>query len=171
MAHIPGRGHEALRRGRWSAPGAEYFLTVCTSDRKPGLSEPGMSAQLSAAALQLEQESVWIVRTMIVMPDHIHLLVNLGPNTELSSAIRLYKGRLAGPLRSSGLRWERGCFDHRLRDKEDRLPAFLYVFLNPYRAKLISAGQRWPGYYCSAGDWTWFEPLTDSSRPFPEWLL
>ncbi len=127
MAHPSGKGHEALRRGRWSAPDAEYFLTACTADRRPGFSEPGMSDRLTAAALHLEQESVWVVRTLTVMPDHIHLLVNLGSTHELSSALRLYKGRLAGILRSSRLRWERGCFDHRLRDHDDRLPVFLYI--------------------------------------------
>ena len=26
------------------------------------------------------------------------------------------------------------------------------------------------GYYCAEEDWEWFQSLTDSGTPFPEWL-
>jgi hypothetical protein len=74
-------------------------------------------------------------------------------------------------LRLTDLRWQRACFDHRLRPEEDRLPVFLYIFLNAYRARLVPTDQTWPAYFCAADDWHWFEPLTNASCPFPEWLL
>lgn len=45
----------------------------------------------------------------MVMPDHTHLLVTLGDRTELSAAIRLFKGRLAPVLRNAGLCWQRSA--------------------------------------------------------------
>ena len=171
MARIIGKGHEALRRGRWSTVGAEYFITLCTASKRSGLTAPIVTNELIAGALQLEQESAWGVRTMTVMPDHTHLLVTLGEPHDLSASIRLLKGRLARTLRSSDLHWERSGFDHRLRAEENRLPVFQYIFLNAYRAKLLTPDQRWPGYYCHPDDWAWFEPLTNESCPFPEWLL
>lgn len=170
MARIVGKGHEALRRGRRSAVGAEYFITLCTAGRKTGLSAPTVSHQLISGALRMEQESVWVVRTLTVMPDHVHLLVTLGAMRDLSASIRLFKGRLARTLRSSNLRWERGSFDHRLRADENRLPVFQYILLNAYRAKLLAPDQRWPGYYCHPSDRAWFDLLTNESCPFPEWL-
>lgn len=171
MSIAPGRGHEALRRGRWSAPGAEYFLTICTNDRQPGLTEPSLVAAIFDAAHRLTADGMWQLRTGTLMPDHLHLLVTLGSNDDLAAAVRLFKGRLSPALRAAGLRWERGYFDHRMRANEDRLPVFLYVFLNPYRAKLLDTTERWPAYFCCPEDWSWFEPLTNSSAPFPEWLL
>jgi hypothetical protein len=73
-------------------------------------------------------------------------------------------------LRSEGLRWQRGYFDHRLRPDEDRLPVFLYLYLNPYRAGLLATSDLWSGYYCRPDDWAWFAPLTDEGSPMPEWL-
>lgn len=171
MAHDPKKGHAALRRGRWSAPEAEYFLTICTQDGKRGLEHGEITQPLLSGALRLESEGAWHVRTMTEMPNHLHFLIVLGTRLPLSEAMRRYKGRHASLLRSHQLHWERGCFDHRLRTEEDRLPIFLYIFLNPYRAKLVAPETRWSGYYCRPEDWHWFEHFTDSSCPMPDWLL
>ena len=104
------------------------------------------------------------------MPDHEHLLVTLSEDVDLATAVRLYRGRTSVILRTAGLRWQRGYFDHRLRPDEDRLPVFLYLFLNPYRAGLLPDSGKWAGYYCRPDDWVWFAPLTESGCPQPEWL-
>ncbi len=132
--------------------------------------QPNVLSGLLATGQQLDSEAVWHLRTTVVMPDHIHLLVSLGDTAELTGAVRLFKGRLAPVLRRSALSWQKAYFDHRLRPDEDVLPLFLYIFLNPYRARLLDGTERWPGYYCCEEDWKWFEPLTNASVPFPEWL-
>ena len=170
MAYRAGHGHEALRRGRWSAPRAEYFLTICTHDRRRGLSDEPLLSRILEEAHRRETESDWSVRTLVVMPDHLHLLVVLGESMELAESLRLFKGRMAPQLRKHDLRWERGYFDHRVRVDEDRWPLFGYVFLNPYRAGLVSAEEKWPGYYCAPTDWAWFGPMTDEACPYLEWL-
>jgi putative transposase len=170
MARVVGHGHEALRRGRWSAPGAEYFLTVCVEGRSRGLSDDPLASTTWAQAHQLASAGLWHIRTGTIMPDHLHLLITLGERTPLSEVIRLFKGRLTLELRRAEVRWQSGYFDHRLRDREDRLPLFLYIFLNPYRAHLIAPGKIWPAYYCAPEDWKWFSQLTNFSCPMPEWL-
>ena len=137
MVFDPRRGHEALRRGRWSTPRAEYFITLCTQDRKQGLTEPMVLAGVLGEMKRLEAEGAWRVHTAVVMPDHVHLLVAVGESTDLAGAVRLFKGRLTPVLRKGGLRWQKAYFDHRMRPEEDRLPVFLYIFLNPYRAGLL----------------------------------
>jgi putative transposase len=162
-------GHSALRWGRWSSPGAEYFVTICTKDRERGLTS--QTAVVVANALKLAAEGAWRLRTLTVMPDHMHLLVALGNVNDLAACVRLFKGRRVPHLRPINVQWQRGYFDHRMRADEDRLSLFLYIFLNPYRAKLLSPSESWSGYYCHPEDWEWFEPLTNSSCPFPAWLL
>jgi REP element-mobilizing transposase RayT len=165
----PGRGQQALRRGRESLNGASYFLTICTEGRNHGLETRALASEVLRYAG--DTTCGWILRSATVMPDHVHLIVDLGPSAGLSEAIRLFKGWSARALREQGIKWQSGFFDHRLRENEDSLPVFLYIFLNPYRAGLIPVGGQWPGYYCSPNDWTWLEPLTNSSLPFPEWLV
>jgi REP element-mobilizing transposase RayT len=119
---------------------------------------------------RLEDEAAWTAQTATVMRDHVHLLIGLGAKADLSAVMRLFKGRTSPLLRSYGLSWERGYFDHKMRTDEDLLPVFRYVFLNPYRAGLVHEGQKWPGYWCAAEDWKWFESTTDDGSAVPEWL-
>jgi len=161
-------GQNSLRRGRYSSPGSTYFLTFCTEHRAVGLDK--LYALLHGQALTLESQNVWVVHSQVVMPDHEHLIVILHEDADLPAAVRLYRGRTSVALRTAGLRWQRGYFDHCLRPDEDRLPVFLYLYLNPYRADLLPVSAKWDGYYCRAEDWAWFSPLTNEGCPMPEWL-
>jgi putative transposase len=171
MPITSGRGHSALRLGRHSVSGGEYFLTCCTAARQSGLESLIITARLLEIARGLSDDGTWLLRSAVIMHDHVHLLVVLGEHTVLSGALRLFKGRASPCLRGANLGWERGYFDHRIRQKEDLLPVFLYIFLNPYRAELLKSDARWPGYYCGKEDWAWFSPLTNQECPVPEWIL
>jgi REP element-mobilizing transposase RayT len=166
----PRKGYGALRRGRFSISHAEYFLTANLDRTRLPPRFVHLGKEVIDGANQLETDQFWTLRSMVVMPDHVHLLVRLTEKVELSSAMRLFKGRLSTVLRKRELHWQGGYFDHRLRPDEDRLPIFRYIFLNPYQAGLVSADQRWPGYFCSTEDLVWFGPLTMEQCPFPEWL-
>jgi REP element-mobilizing transposase RayT len=165
-----GPGYNALRWGRYSKAGSDYFLTLNLRRPASGLERANTTASVKSECSSMEREGLWTVRTATVMPDHMHLLVTLGDSGGISAAIRLLKGRIVPILRTTGLRWQSGFYDRLLREGDDRLPVFLYVFLNPYRAGLIDAGQTWPGFWCRAEDWEWFNKMTDADCPFPEWL-
>ncbi len=119
---------------------------------------------------RLERDETWMVRCTVVMPDHLHLLVTLGKHAKLSAAVRLLKGRLAPALRRAGAAWQPSFFDRRLRPDDELLPISLYIFLNPYRQKLVGVDETWGGYHCAQSDWAWFGPLTKESCPEPAWL-
>jgi REP element-mobilizing transposase RayT len=90
MSSTPTRGHKALRHGRWSSPNAEYFITVVTNQRQVGLVR--IAGDLIDLAHAMELEGVWSLRTLTVMPDHVHGLVTLGKGSELSGTLRTFKG-------------------------------------------------------------------------------
>jgi putative transposase len=165
------RGYPALRLGRFSQPGANYFLTLCLQRPKIGLTREPVLGEIFSEIRHLEDNGLWAARTAVVMPDHIHLLATLGREKDLSETLRFFKGRLAVAFRNYGLRWQPSFYDHRLRSTTEVLPTFLYIFLNPYRAGLIHVDEKWPGYFCAKDDWEWFKDVTSDERPFPEWLL
>lgn len=164
----PVKGHVALRLGRFSQCGASYFLTICTDQRKPGLAHATLAPKLLECAD--DPPTGWKLRSIVIMPDHVHLLIELTVVPSLSDSVRLFKGRSSVFLREHGLKWQRGSYDHRLRPTDDLLPVFLYILLNPYRADLLRPTETWQGYYCCADDWTWFKDMTSASSPLPEWL-
>ncbi len=164
-------GYGALRRGRWSEQGRDYFLTLCLQRPLSGLTDDIVSSRISDEAVRLERDGFWQVRTSVIMPDHIHVVATLTGERALSGVIRLFKGRLSPALRAAGLRWQPSFYDRAMRSGDDLLPVFLYIFLNPYRAGLADCQrEKWPYYFCAPDDWIWFGQLTSQDLPLPEWL-
>jgi len=164
------KGHAALRRGRVSTPNAAYFLTVCTNHRAAGLNELPIASRIVDEMRAMQIDGVWSVRCAVVMPDHLHLLFELGAKLSLGKAVSRLKAKTSAALRRSGLAWERGFFDRRLRAADDVLDVILYIYLNPYRAGLCERSKRWPWFHCHPDDWKWFRGYLDTDRPPPEWL-
>jgi putative transposase len=160
-------GYGALRVGRSSSFGATYFLTLTL--RRPATGLDAGAPAVEACWKQLEAEGKWQLRTGVVMPDHLHLVVRL-TSDDLSDCVRLLKGRLSPMLRRAGLSWQENYYDRRLRPDDDLMPVFLYVYLNPYEAGLVAPDKAWPAYTCCAEDWRWFGPLMKENLPYPEWL-
>ncbi|MEP7077740.1 MAG: IS200/IS605 family transposase [Chthoniobacterales bacterium] len=75
------------------------------------------------------------------MPDHLHMLIGLGAETELSKLLRDFNRITA---RTAGIKWQRNFFDHRLRHDESLSQKYDYIVANPVRGGLISDGESWP---------------------------
>ncbi len=166
----PQRGYSALRRHRWSSASVEYFVTLNAQRPTAALLVPELLAALTNQRAQLEQEGHWHVRTWTIMPDHVHVLFELGPSTSLADLLRLFKGRLTPDLRRAGTAWQSGYYEHRMRQGEDCLPVFRYIYLNAVRANLTLDPRTWIGYYCGDEDRVWFAPMSEETIAFPEWL-
>jgi putative transposase len=171
MPAEPVRGH-ALRRGRFSQPGATYFLTLCTEDRHAGLTHTAISERILAETHAMTTDTTWILRAATIMPDHLHLLITLGERLTLDKAANRLKAKTSALLRvhPSPLAWQRGFFDHKLRADEPLFGIFLYIYLNPYRAALAERTARWPWFYCCDEDWAWFKDYLDADLPPLEWI-
>jgi REP element-mobilizing transposase RayT len=74
------------------------------------------------------------------MPDHVHLLVQLG-EAGLEQVVRRLKARSALQLNQaigrSGRFWAPGFHDHALRREEDLKSVARYIVGNPLRARLV----------------------------------
>ena len=91
----------------------------------------------------------------VVMPDHIHLFVQGSHNFDLGVWVHGLKrvvatavsggrtGAYAETTASTTL-WQRGFFDHVIRNSESYLQKWDYVRENPVRAGLASAATEWP---------------------------
>jgi REP element-mobilizing transposase RayT len=170
MTLDPAKGYRALRHGRYSQDGGEYFVTFCSEQRKPGLTTNSAGQAIVAEIQRMEAEAIWFMRCGVIMPDHIHLLFQLGEKLPLGKAIARFKSKSGTPLKACELRWQAGYFEHRLRPKEDPLPLFLYIYLNPYKAGLLPKDARWPWFICGKEDTAWFSSYLDEGLPEPAWI-
>jgi REP element-mobilizing transposase RayT len=119
----------------------------------------------------MADDGTWILLCAVIMPDYLHLLVVLGERLTLGKAVQRLKAKTSARLRVAGLAWERSFFDRQMRPGDDRLAVFRYIYLNPYRAGLLTVSEPWPHYYCRDEEWSWFRGLLHVDRPYPEWLL
>lgn len=79
--------------------------------------------------------SVAETQAFVVMPDHVHWLLQLKDGVSLGEAVRRFKARVSLALGASI--WQRGFHDHALRRDEDIVAAARYVVANPVRAGLV----------------------------------
>jgi hypothetical protein len=104
-----------------------------------------------------------------VMPDHVHLLLELTGRLPVSRAIGKIKAAVTRNCHA--ITWQANFFDHRLRFAEKREAFAFYIFMNPYRAGLCPTNQSWSGWI-SLGLVQWeFEAKLQNGAPPGEWLV
>jgi REP element-mobilizing transposase RayT len=134
-------GHRALRRGRVSLPNQAYLVTATTLNRQPFFLDFRAGC---VAASCFEDRAILANAAMlawVLMPDHVHWLLQLGENDDLNVVINRLKSassRLANrELARSGALWERGYHDHALRTEENLRGVARYLAANPLRVGLV----------------------------------
>lgn len=131
-----------LRKGRISLPNHAYLVTAVTASRRMAFA----SFEAARVAVQCfhDRDVVRQARTLafVVMPDHIHWLMQLENGGNLSSVVRLYKTKVTFSLQQKI--WQRGFHDHALRDDEGLCGVARYVVANPLRSGLVKSVGEYP---------------------------
>lgn len=127
-----------------------YFVTICTENRIPWLARiddaddtaTKTEAQLTRIGTVVEQaiheiraryEAV-AVDHYVIMPNHVHLLIcidtaGLSKAPSLSVIVNQFKGTVTKNLGESI--WQKGFYDHIIRDEADYLSRWKYIESNP----------------------------------------
>ena len=138
-----------------------FFVTACTHRRRPLLATNPLHAAFMRFSERAYADHGIAVGRYVIMPDHIHLFVAGPPDFELGRWMGLLKQCLEKALRSSlnpaspaGRRlqkpvirtpiWQRGFFDHLLRNDESYAQKWEYVRDNPVRAGFVTNADDWP---------------------------
>ncbi len=80
----------------------------------------------------------------VVMPDHVHWLVQLSDGARLGEVVRRFKARVSLLLGTSV--WQRGFHDHALRKDEDLVGVAGYSVADPVRAGLVNRVGEYPDW-------------------------
>jgi len=157
-----GRRSIRLRGYDYTKPGA-YFLTICTADRAPLFGEvvdgivhhSSLGGVASAFWSDIGIHFPFVtVDAFIVMPDHVHgILVFNGDGAiplngvtifsaisprrgSLVVVVRSYKGAVTSHARRDGFEgpvWQRGIYEHIIRDGQALARIRRYIVSNPAR--------------------------------------
>lgn len=134
--------------------GGVYFITVCTRNKelllwerdafvgatcgRPPLSAAGEMVDREIAHLSSVYPNVWIEKA-VVMPNHIHLLLCIESEESgrpqvaptVSRIMQQFKGTVS--KRCGRPVWQKGYYDHVIRDENDFLTKWNYIDTNPAR--------------------------------------
>jgi REP element-mobilizing transposase RayT len=134
-------GHKALRRGRCSLPGHVYLVTTATLDRQEFFTDFQAAC---AAVCQFVNPRILgdaCLLAWVLMPDHVHWLLQLGDRDRLAVVVNRMKSASARGTnrvigRQGGL-WQPAYHDHALRKEQDLKGVARYIIANPLRAGLV----------------------------------
>ncbi|MDX1507771.1 MAG: transposase [Woeseiaceae bacterium] len=140
------RGHR-LRSGRHSSRGSVYFITSCCRDRSRVFDDP-LAAAIVLRELRVASEVECKTLASVVMPDHIHWLLQITCDLSLSAIVGRFKGRSSRRVnqlrQATTLVWQRGFHDRMIRQDEHLEAAGRYLIYNPVRAGLVQCVDDYP---------------------------
>lgn len=146
-----------LLRGRASIEGQIYLITTVTSGRERLFTNlhHGRIVVRTLHCATISERAATLA--YVVMPDHLHWLLQLRAGGNLSEVVRRVKAQSALQINRTrgigGAVWQPKFHDHALRREEDLRDVARYVVCNPIRAGLV---RRINDY--SLWDAVWVEP-------------
>ena len=131
-----------LRKGRHSQENGVYLISTVTAHRRPIFADFFAARTLVQLIHHPDLTSRTQTLAYVVMPDHLHWLLQLGNTDPLSQCVQRLKSKSAKALNPE--LWQKGFHDRAVRKEED-LPAIArYVVANPVRAGLVSRVGAYP---------------------------
>jgi len=130
-----------LRKGRVSIENQIYLITTVTNKRKPVFLDLYSGRELVKVlnTTSLEVKTICYV----IMPDHLHWLVQLKGKQTLSKIIQKIKSKsgfhIKLKLKLTESLWQPGFYEHALRKEEDIKSVARYVIANPLRAGMVDS--------------------------------
>ena len=129
----------------WVKDGAVFFITVCCQERgRAQLDRASVFDAMVDAVEHYVAAERWWCGCFLAMPDHWHGLMSFPPAERMDAVLRDWKRYVA---KQSGIVWQDGFFDHRLRSEEKAASVWTYISENPVRKGLCEKPENWP--------WVW----------------
>ncbi len=143
----PAKGHRNLRIGRFSEAGRIYLITTTTLNRTAvfldfNVARSAIKAFTSERALKDSTLICWVL-----MPDHVHWLIQLGEDTLSKTVMRMKSLSARAVNQQRGISeqlWQHALHDHALRQEEDLKETSRYIVANPLRAGLVNTPGNYP---------------------------
>jgi len=130
-----------LRKGRFSEPNRIYLVTMVTQERAPYFTD-FHHGRFLVHVLRGETPRAETL-AYVVMPDHMHWLMQLREGYALSRVVATVKSVsshcINRALGRTGSLWQAGFHDHALRRDEDVADVARYLVANPLRAGLAKS--------------------------------
>ena len=135
------KGNRALRYGRRSIAGQYYHIITCTAERRTLFTDLRCGREVVRSLQKLQAERIATSLAFVVMPDHVHWLMQLQNRMTLPVCVGSMKSGAARRINTKRLRygpvWQKGYMDRAIRREEDLVRVARYIVANPLRAGIV----------------------------------
>jgi putative transposase len=144
-----------------------FFVTSSTADKRSLFQSTRLAELFIKVLLDYRDQRKFRLHEFVLMRDHFHLLLTIGPEMTVESAMQFIKGgfsfRAGRELDFHGAVWQRGFSEVRILDEASYRAHVEYIRDNPVRAHLADAPERYP--YCSAFPGYILDPPPQGLKP------
>jgi len=134
-------------------PSRIFFTTTKTSMGKRLLQSERNADLLIDVLRSLVAEHLFKLHDFVIMPDHVHLLIEVGSDITIEKAMQLIKGRFSHRLSHEffykGEVWQRGFTEVQVLNKQNFEAHRAYIAENPINAGLVASTGDYPFCFCS----------------------
>ena len=122
-----------------------HFITFSCYRRQPKLSNPGAPSIFLSALERVRKSRRLCVYGYVVMPEHVHLLVNEPEVGTLAGALQSLKQGVARrlALRADQSFWQARYYDFNVWSERKFLEKLRYIHRNPVHRELVARPEDW----------------------------
>jgi putative transposase len=134
---------------RFQQSGQSHFLTFSCYRRQANLSSPDTYDLFVLCLEDMRRRFAMCIYGYVVMPEHVHLLVNEPQHASLADAMHFLKLSFSKRLRSrkraaeSSSFWQERYYDRNVRDVREFTIKLRYLHRNPVKRGLVKEPGAW----------------------------
>ena len=144
-----------------------FFVTSSTADKRSLFQTTRMAELFLEVLFCYRDQGKFRLHEFVLMRDHFHLLLTIGPEMTVERALQFIKGgfsfRAGRELDFHGAVWQRGFSEVRILDEASYRTHLEYIRDNPVRAHLTDSPEHYP--YCSACPGFVLDPPPQGLKP------
>ena len=120
-------------------PNAIYFITGVTRNRKPHFNHKSRFNLLRVTVRNVKELHPFKMIAFVFLPNHFHLLIQLLGNSDISKLLQsVQRNYTVNHKKQEGISdslnlWQRGFWDHVIRNELDFRNHFHYIHYNPVK--------------------------------------
>jgi putative transposase len=122
-----------------------HFLTFSCYHRLPYLTEPHSKSFVETVLEQTRARHQARIYAYVLMPEHVHLLINEPPNILLAQLLKSFKQQTSRHLKRDRKQfWQTRYFDRNTRGEDARAEVIHYIHQNPVNRRLVTHPEAYP---------------------------
>ncbi len=130
---------------RFQKAEALHFITFSCFQRLPFLETPEPKNTVEAVLEQTRARHEARIYAYVLMPEHIHLLINEPPSILLAQFLKALKQITSRKLRGDRRQfWQDRYFDSNIHGEEARSEVIRYIHRNPVKRGLVASPEQYP---------------------------